>query len=535
MENEDIVDELLKMQRSPVYFVEKVYGLVPQPLKPEYRTQMRLGMLLTHEDWQSFIETVTVDWFEPFVKGEMITWQQWLILLCLEKAAKGEASKKISVVSGRGIGKSSIFAVIITWFLFCFPNSAIPCTAVTKDQLDDAMWKELAIWLEKMPKQYRSKFDYSSDHLRHTESPDTWFARARTASKDRPEALSGVHADWIMAIIDEASAVHEKVFEMGQGILTSDNAFLIMISNGTTLDGYFYRSHHGNSSSYQHLSFSSLHSPIVNNNYVQSIIDEYCTGVDPKNYHTVTEWRVNVLGKFPMAGIMDDKGYVALLDEKDIVEEDGPYDFVGHRVMGVDCAGDGDDLSAWVGRDRMRAQVLGEEQSSTPASIGNKTVTFAEKIGIDVSFFRDIVLDAFGVGHSVSQEVAIITQGKGRTYPVNVGDQCELESDRELYVNQRAQAYWLLRIWCKKGGTIGRHNALKKELLSIRYRRVGGRIQIESKVEMKKRGIKSPNYADAFALTFLRMIQANGMSAVQQNRIREMVDKEFDSASIFGE
>jgi hypothetical protein len=307
-----------------------------------------------------------------------------------------------------------------------------------------------------------------------------------------------------------------------------------MISNGTTLDGYFYRSHHGNSASYQHLSFSSLDSPIVNNNYVQSIIDEYCTGVEPKNYHTVTEWRVNVMGTFPMAGIMDDKGYVALLDERDIIEEDGPYEFVGHRVLGVDCAGDGDDLSAWVGRDRIRAQVIGEEQSSTPSSIANKTVTLAEKVGIAIEFFRDIIIDAFGVGHSVSQEVALITQGKGRTWPVNVGDPCELETDRELYVNQRAQAYWLLRIWFKKGGSIGRHNAMKKELLSIRYRRVGGRIQIESKVEMKKRGIKSPNYADALALTFLRMLQANGMSVRENNRIRAMADKEFDPNSIFG-
>lgn len=526
-------DVMANMQDSPIYFAEIMWGLVPQPLKPEYRTQMKIGLTMKHDEWQTFVKSVKKDWFEPFVKGEMITWQQWLILLCIEKALRGEASKKISIVSGRGIGKSSIFAIIILWFLFCYPYSNIPCTAVTKDQLDDAMWKELAMWLEKMPDEIKDRYEYSSDHLRMKESPKTWFARARTASKDRPEALSGVHADWILAIIDEASAVHEKVFEMGQGVLTSDNAFIIMISNGTVLDGTFYRSHNDNSSSYQCLAFNSEESPIVNYKYVQSIIDEYCTNVDPKNYHSVTEYRVNVMGLFPKAGVMDDKGYVALLDEKDIVEEDGDYTFVGHRFLGLDPAGDGDDLSAWVGRDRIRAQVLGEEQVSTPASIAGKTVTYTEKIHIPTESYRDIVVDAFGVGHSVSQEVAIMTQGKGRITPINVGEPCPLESDQELYVNIRAMIYWKLRTWIKKGGTIGRHPGLKKELLSIRYRRVGSKIQIESKLEMKKRGVKSPNYADALALTFLRELQANFQTPEETNRIRKMAE-EFDKNSIFG-
>lgn len=525
---------LARMQESPIYTAEVFWGLIPQQLKPERMTEMKLGMMLTWGDWQTFVESITEDWFQPFQRGENITWQQWLILLCIEKAIKGEASKKMSIVSGRGIGKSSLFAMIIIWFLFCYPQSNIPCTAVTKDQLDDAMWKELAMWLEKLPPEVKDKFDYSADHLRMKESPKTWFARARTASKDRPEALSGVHADWILAIIDEASAIDERVFEMGQGILTSENAFMIMISNGTRNDGYFHRSHNENKAAYQCLSFNSMESPIVNEKYVHSIIDEYCTGVDPKHYATVTEYRVNVLGLFPKIGVMDDKGYVNLLEEKDITEEDGPYEFIGHRLMGVDCSGDGDDKSTWVGRDRMRADVLGEEQTSTADSIGGRTITFAEKIGIEEENYRDIVVDAFGSGHAVGQSVAVMTKGKGRITAINWGEPCELEYDRETYVNQRAEAYWKMRVWLKKGGMIGRHPALRKELLSIRYRRVGGKIQIESKLEMKKRGVKSPDYADALASTFLRELQANFKTVVENNRIRAMADQ-FDAHSIFGE
>lgn len=528
------IDVMMKMQASPAYYAQLVFGLVPQPLKQEKKGIMKIGMLLKHGEWQQFVKSIDHTWFEPFEKGKHITWQQWIILLCMEKALRGEASRKISVVSGRGIGKSSIFALLILWFLMCYPFSNVPCTAVTSDQLSEAMWKEIALWLEKMPQEVRNQYIYSSDHVRMKESPETWFARARTASKDRPEALSGIHAEWILGIIDEASAVHEKVFEMGQGILTSENSFIVMISNGTVNSGYFYRSHNENSAAYQCLSFNSEHSPIVNRSYVQSIIDEYCINVKPEDYHTVTEYRVNVLGLFPQAGVMDDKGYVNLLDEKDIIEEDGEYRFVGHTMMGVDPAGDGDDLSAWVARDRMRAQVLGEEQVSTSATIGGKTVTYAEVLGIGYGDYANIIIDAFGVGHDVSQEIAIITKGKGRTYPVNMGDPCDLEADRDVYQNQRAEAYWALRTWIKKGGIIGRHPALRKELLSIRYRRVGGKISIESKVEMKKRGVKSPNYADALALTFLRPLQANYIPAVEA-LARKQRANQYDKHSVMGD
>lgn len=532
--NEKEIEIMGKIQDSPIYFVELMFGLVPQPLKKEYQTQFKIGRVLEGKQWNQFTKSIAVNWFEPFVKGKHITWQQWVILLSIEKALQGKASKKLSIISGRGIGKSSVLALIILWFIFAFPLSLVASTAVTSDQLEEAMWKELAVWRDKLPSEYKRVFILTKKHLRRREAPAKWYARARTATKDRPEALSGVHAEWIMAIIDEASAVHEKVFEMGQGILTSENAFMVMISNGTVNTGYFYRSHNENSASYQCLSFDSSQSPIVNKAYIQSIIDEYCVNIPPEQYHTVTEYRVNVLGLFPKIGLMDEKGFIPLLDERDIIEEGGEYKFVGHRILAVDPAGDGDDTSSWAGRDRVRINILHEEQTSTPASIGSKTITLAESIDISVEEYRDIIIDAFGVGHSVSQEIAIITKGKGRTYPVNIGEPCEYEEDRDLYVNQRAEAYWKMRTWLKHGGSIGIHPGFKKELLSIRYRRVGGRIQIESKLDMKKRGIKSPNLSDSASLTFLRDINLHPISRKETNRIRAMAEK-FDPNSIFGE
>jgi hypothetical protein len=369
-----------------------------------------------------------------------------------------------------------------------------------------------------------------------TESPETWFARARTSSKDRPEALSGIHADYIMGLVDEASAIDEKVYEMGTGILTSGNAFLLMFSNGTRAEGYFYNSHHNNSGSYCCLSFDSLESPIVNMSFVQEIIGNYCFNVDPKDYDKITEWRENVRGLFPLEGTMDEKGYVPLLEPSDILYEIGEPEFVGARIMGVDCGGDGDDKTVWVVRDRVRAFVVAEELVSDEKSIANKTILLAHKYGIPLDSYRNIVVDGFGVGHKVGMEIAIQTKGKGHVTQVNTGNPCEMEGDRDTYLNQRAQAFMLSQEWLKHGGKVGTHEALKRDLLAIKYRRQGGRYQIEPKIDLKKRGVKSPDYADAFSMTFLRyMPSSTPTRSEEQIRVAEIIDRTFDRFSVIGE
>jgi hypothetical protein len=69
----------------------------------------------------------------------------------------------------------------------------------------DVLWKEIALRLGKMPDWLRNRFDHTSDYLRILDNPKVWFARARTGRKENPEALSGVHADHVFILADEAS------------------------------------------------------------------------------------------------------------------------------------------------------------------------------------------------------------------------------------------------------------------------------------------------------------------------------------------
>lgn len=491
--------EYQKMERSCLYFIKQTWGLVSQPVKKEYQLRFDLGLKLQGKNWDIFCKNISPYWFGEYVEGRHLTWQQSLALYGIDKGLRGEVPLRISIVSGHGIGKSMLLSVIILWFLFVHPQSQIACTSPGKEQMYDVLWKELKKWIDKMPENMSNLYVWESSHVRIKEAPETWFARAKTSSKENTEALAGVHADWVLIAVDEASGVEEPIFETMEGALTSGNVIVFIISNGTRSIGYFFDTHHKDAERWQNYAFDSEESPRVDTKYVNGIIAKY--GKDSVQYF------IRVKGKFPDEGVMDDSGYVQLFNEADIhlVPFDLSWKPVGRVKGALDASGEGQDEAEWAVRDRMRAAIVGEEKSSTPASMGIRTLTVCDKYDIDPI---DFVIDAFGKGHQVSQEVAIATsklKQVWRVTPINTGDPCEEELDQEQYINIRAMIFYRMMLWSRAGGEFMDSPGLKDELLSIRFKRTGkGRIQIMDKVAMKKLGFKSPNKADALSMTFLR-------------------------------
>lgn len=462
---------------SPIQFIQDMWQLKPQPLKPEFETVI-VGDL----------NEIKAEWFEPFEKGNHISWQQWVILLAVEAAIKNEGLKRITVRSGHGIGKDACISWLVLWYLMCFKNAQIPCTAPTSDQLYDILWKEIAVWLRRMPIEYQNFYDWSTAYVRMKERPATWFARARTGRKENPEALAGVHGDYVFLVVDEASGVDESVFTTMEGALTGQDILVIMISNPTRLLGYFYDSHHKDSKNWQCLDFNSKESPIVEAEYVQRIMDEFGEESD--------EYRVKVLGSFPKADAVDEMGFVPLLMEADL-HWTNDQSFVGDRRMGVDPSGEGDDETIWGVRDKFRAKITARETVSNEKSIAQKTMTQIDYFNVKPD---EVTVDNFGVGANVGKEIALASNLD--VYCVNVGEKA---SDDSRFQNRRAEAYFRMRNWLRAGGELIPTQGLKEELLSIRYRRtLGGKIEIMSKKDMRQKGIKSPNQADALMLTFVK-------------------------------
>ena len=525
MDHIDII-EYRKMEASCLYAIKQMWGLVPQPVKAEYRAQFSLGLLLRGKAWDKFCESVKPFWFEDYKEGLHLTWQQSLVCYGIDKALKGHISLRISIVSGHGIGKSCLVSLLILWFLFVHPNCRIGCTAPSQAGLYDVLWSEIKKWIQKMPEGLSDMFIWESTHIRMKEDPNEWFARAKTASKENTEALAGIHADWVMLLADEASGVEEPIFETMEGSLTSGNILVFLISNGTRSLGYFYDTHHKSNDMWQTYSFSSLESPRVDEKYVQGIITKY--GTDSIQY------AIRVQGHFPDEGVMDDKGYVQLLNEKDLhfVSPDSQWKPIGRAIGALDASGEGQDKTEWAVRDRQRAKIAAEEDTSNASGMALKSLTIMDTYQIDP---YDFVIDAFGKGQDVGMEIALATtrekNGSRRTYPVNVGDPCEDEMDRLLYLNKRAEGYYKLMKWCRAGGEIEDHPRLKDQLLSIRFRRTAnGRIQIMDKVSSKKLGYPSPDMADAISMTFLKSDSIISRGGEQNKR-----EPAFDPHNALGE
>ena len=227
------------------------------------------------------------------------------------------------------------------WYLFCFTEAQVACTAPNAHQMNDVLWKECDKWISRMPESIKSQYEWTKSHIRMTAAPKRRFARAKTARKEDSEALAGVHGDHVMLIADEASGVADENYETAEGALTEENYVMILISNPTRLEGYFYDSH--KSERFNRLNFNSEESPLVTTEYVQGWMDKY--GVDSDEY------AVRVRGDFPKENVMDDKGYVRLISGEKMNFTHNTELGAGQKVLGIDPAGAGRDTTRWICRD----------------------------------------------------------------------------------------------------------------------------------------------------------------------------------------
>jgi hypothetical protein len=482
--NDKDVELYKKLQDSILYFIYKMWGLVPQPVKSDYK------QIVSEYIENGEFDKIQAGWFEPFEKGKHITWQQWLFCLAIKKAMRGLAPKRISIRSGHGTGKSAGLSWVILWFLFCFKNAQMSCTAPTSQQMHDILWKEVSLWLNKMPDRIKDLYEWSNGYVRIKENPEAWFARAVTARRENPEALAGTHGEFVALLLDEASGVPQEVVNTAEGSLTNKNILVVMISNPTRLIGYFYDSHHSDKENWQTLRFNSEESPIVDREYVERIAKKHGADSD--------EYKIRVLGMFPKADAVDEWGYVPILTEKDL-NEVPDCDFIGRKKMGIDPSGEGKNETKWIVRDEFKAKIVATEKISTEKSIAQKTLSLMEFYDLKGV---DVIVDNFGAGANVAKELALSGVDINA---VNVGDSSDLPDDKELYENKRAEMFSKLKKWLRSGGELIRDEDWK-QLLLIRMKRTlkGSKIQIMPKQEMKKKmGIGNLDAADALALTFL--------------------------------
>ena len=402
----------------------------------------------------------------------------------LENIAAGE--RHLSVKSGHGTGKSACLAMAAVWFACTRINYKVVMTAPTAPQLYDALWAETRMYFRRLPAVLRELFEIKAERIELKAAPEEGFISVRTSNKEKPEALAGIHADWVLLIADEASAIPEEIFESAAGSMSGENACTVLTGNPTRLSGLFYRSHNDLVDEWVTATWSSEESIRVTQAFINQIIKTY--GIDSNQY------RVRVLGKFPLT---DDDKLIARKDVEAATERDIVADEKGTRYWALDVARYGTDGS--VLGERIGNVVTWLEKKNNLSTMN--TAGWVKNKWEDTPAHqrpRSILIDVIGVGAGVVDrllEFGLPVRG------VNVAESAMVFSDGyklrdQLWLDMKK---WYESDTCK----VPKLRELVEETISPSYSFMSnGKTKVESKEEMRRRGAKSPDYADCIALTF---------------------------------
>lgn len=410
-----------------------------------------------------------------------------------EALSKFSTTKRMTIRSGHGTGKDACASWIILWFLSTRPYPKILCTAPTGRQLNDILWAELSKWTRQSI--LKDEFVIQSDKIFHKDAPREWWARAVTASvkasaEEQAETLAGLHADHMLIVVDEASGVPDPVYIPLEGAMTQEDNRVLVIGNMTRNKGYFYDTHYDSKQSklWTRLHWDSRKS----SNVAQSMIDYFAT----KYGEDSNVFRIRVMGEPP---IDDEMSLIPLHWAQQCVGNDFEAFPDDPFVIGVDVARYGNDSSIIMPR---RGNVIlpwDEYRELNPINLAMlvKEEFYqqeADRVGVDEIGVGGPVLDWLRLNGLQKQAVGVNVALKS--------------SDQGRFFQLRDELWWRVRERCMNAqynfpvGELGER--LCDELSSIRFEEAEtgrGVIKVESKKQMKLRGIESPNIADALCIT----------------------------------
>ena len=400
-------------------------------------------------------------------------------------AVAAPAIRRISVRSGHGVGKSTAVALAAVWHVLMRVPSKTVVTAPTSSQLFDACFAEMKNVAKRLKPPFDNLLELKSDRIELKSHPESTFISCRTSRAEQPEALAGVHSPSVLLIADEASGIPSSVFEAASGSMSGHSATTILTGNPTRNTGFFYDTHNRLRDDWYTMHVSCVDSPRVSEDFVEDMKRRY--GEDSPAYH------VRVLGNFPPS-------------EEDTVI---PVSLIEH-AMANDIKVHEDTIAIWgldVARQGGDASVLAKRQGPVihPLTVWRNLdlmqLTGAVKAEYDAmppsKRPAEIIVDSNGFGAGVLdrlRELGLPARG------LNVSERAMA---KDTYLNLRAELWFKMKMYLEgMDVSLPRDDALYAELAAPRYHFTSaGKLQVESKDSMKKRGVASPDRADAVALS----------------------------------
>jgi phage terminase large subunit len=437
---------------------------------------------------------------DPVAFGrEILDFEPWSKQIEVMRSVRD--NPKTAVRACHGVGKTAVAAHIALWFLATRPHSRVITTAPTFAQVETLLWVAIRGAIarahvrgtgKQFPKPNRTSLELAPD----------WFALG--LSTNEPERFQGHHADHLLLIVDEASGVDDGIFEAAEGFLTAEDAKVLLIGNPTRIGGQFHRAFTKERARWSQIHISAYDSPNLTGEKVPAdvaralVTREWVEDAEQAWGAASPVFGARVLAEFNSESDNDLIPWSTIEAAQNRTLEPGP------KVYAADIARSGDRSVIYRnagGRVRLVRQLPHQDLMQTTGAL----------IAIKRSdpFGAPMVIDVGGMGLGVMDRLK--EQGvsffafNGAAKPLGSNRPVSAVASSALYLNLRAETHWAMREAFLRGliDLDPLDLELAAQLSGLRWlHNSRGAIQIESKEDMKKRGLASPDRSDAVSMTF---------------------------------
>jgi len=423
---------------------------------------------------------------------------KWQVRALNAFANKDTERLRISLQACAGPGKSAVLAWCGWNFLSCYgekgdhPKGA--AVSVTWDNLKDNLWVELSKWQQRS-EYLKAAFTWTQTRIYANDHRETWFLSARSFPKGADvetlgKTLSGIHSKFVLFLIDESGDIPPQVGKaaeqaVGETIARGGFVKILQAGNPISLNGLLYQSSKSNKWYKIRITGDpndSERSPRIDLQWAKDQIDEY--GEDDP-------WVASyILGRFPESAL---QSLLSLNEVEDAMERHlSLKDFAySQKRLGIDVARGGLDKTVIFPRQGLAAFKYATMAKANGPQVSSRVLQAKAKWGSEL----ELVDDTGGFGASVIDSLELAG------YPP-IGIHFAGKANDPRYFNIRAEMWFEMAQWVKKGGALPQCNQLKKELTEVQYFLHKGKLKIEDKDQVKKRLGFSPDRADALGLTF---------------------------------
>lgn len=444
--------------------------------------------------------------FAVEVMGIKPSWQQREILEAMDRSGA-----RVSVSSGHGTGKSFIAGTLAMHTMICHVKPEMILTANNIDQVRRVIFKYVtdawSVVCQRFP--WLAKyFTVTSEMFYCREFKKSWYVVGKTVPRDKPEGIAGAHNKNLIFLVDEASGVPDAVLSVIRGALSEENNKLLMFSQPTRNTGHFYESHHSlkkrnpndlSEPGYVSFTLNSEDSPFVSPAALREYVKSY-GGVDSPEY------QIKVLGRFSdqLEGYLITRLAASRAQRAQTVEHAGPWGY----VIVADVGGGVERDSSVMGVFKVSG-ITPEERCIEPIEVrempGTMTPTaFGRELVRMADYYPNatVAVDSIGIGLTTAQEAEELG---GNVQRIIWGIPCHAQAHKRRFGNQRAMSYVTLKEGLMENRIrLDGSDKVVEQISRIPYKiNERGQYMMRSKEEMRSAGIKSPDWADVYAMAML--------------------------------